>query len=250
MLPEPLTRHLTDEELLLDFYDEGTEIDRTRVRTHLDECGECRALDRELRAVLTAVDTTPITEPPSGFERQMWARIEPLLPVQRTWQTRWQWMMPRLAAAASIGVLLVAAFAAGRVWDRPSASPPGVAVADSSVPERLLRAEVEDHLERSQRMLVELVNADYTSGVSLEGDRARAADLVAAGRLYRRSAEQVGDAEIGNLLEDLERVLVEVANGPDETAPDELARLRQRIDDQDLVFRVRVVAREIEERGW
>ena len=99
-------------------------------------------------------------------------------------------------------------------------------------------------------MLVELVNADYTSRPSLEGDRARAADLVAAGRLYRRSAEQVGDAEIGNLLEDLERVLVEVANRPADEAPEELARLRQRIDDQDLVFRVRVVAREMKERGW
>jgi len=158
--------------------------------------------------------------------------------------------MPRLAVAASIGVLVVAAFAAGRVWDRPTASSPDIAVADAVTPERLLRSEVEDHLERSQRMLVELVNADYTSGTTLEGDRARAADLVAAGRLYRRSAEQVGDAEIGNLLEDLERVLVEVANGPADAAPEELARLRQRIDDQDLVFRVRVVARQMNEQGW
>jgi hypothetical protein len=250
MLPEPLTGHLTDEELLLDFYEESSAIDRTRVRTHLAQCEKCRALDQELRAVLTAVDTTPITEAPNGFEREMWARIEPLLPVQQTWRTRWQWMVPRLAVAASIGVLLVAAFAAGRVWDRPAPSSPDVAVADASVPERLLRAEVEDHLERSQRMLVELVNADYTTGPPLEGDRARAADLVAAGRLYRRSAEQVGDAEIGRLLEDLERVLVELANGPADAAPEEVAGLRQRIDDQDLVFRVRVVAREIKERGW
>jgi hypothetical protein len=250
MLPEPLTGHLTDEELLLDFYDESSPIDRTRVRTHLEQCQECRALDQELRAVLTAVDTTPITEPPNGFERHMWARIEPLLPVQQSWRMRWQWTMPRLAVAASIGVLVVGAFAAGRVWDRPTASSPDIAVADAVTPERLLRSEVEDHLERSQRMLVELVNADYTSGATLEGDRARAADLVAAGRLYRRSAEQVGDAEIGNLLEDLERVLVEVANGPADAAPEELARLRQRIDDQDLVFRVRVVARQMNEQGW
>ncbi len=88
--------------------------------------------------------------------------------------------------------------------------------------ERLLRAEVEDHLERSQRMLVELVNADYEVGAPIAGERARAADLVAAGRLYRRSAEQVGDAEIGGLLEDLERVLVEVANGPADIAPEDM----------------------------
>ena len=133
MLPEPMTRHLTDEELLLDFYGESTAADRTRVRTHLEQCEECRALDRELRAVLTAVDTTPITEPPSGFEREMWARIEPLLPVRQTWRTRWNAMMPRLAVAASIGVLLVAAFAAGRVWDRPPAGS-SAAVASTTEP--------------------------------------------------------------------------------------------------------------------
>ena len=242
-------RHLTDEELLLDFYDEGTADDRARVRTHLEHCEPCRALDGELRAVLTAVDTAPLSEPPSGFEREMWARIEPLLPVQRTWRTRWNGMMPRLAVAASIGILMVAAFAAGRVWERPPSAPRESGEVDQTPNERLLRAEVEDHLERSQRVLVELVNADYDIGGPIAGDRARAADLVAAGRLYRRSAEQIGDAEIGRLLEDLERVLVEVANGPTD-APEELNRLRQRIDEQDLVFRVRVVAREMRERAW
>jgi hypothetical protein len=245
-----MMRHLTDEELLLDFYGEGSDADRARTRTHLEKCEECRALDRELRAVLIAVDTAPIAEPPSGFEREMWARIEPLLPVRHTWRTRLSgMMMPRLAIAAGVAVLVVAAFAAGRIWDRPSREPSTVANGDSMVTERLLRAEVEDHLERSQRMLVELVNADYDVGSPIAGDQARAADLVAAGRLYRRSAAQVGDAEIGMLLEDLERVLVEVANGPADLTPKELARLRKRIDDQDLMFRVRVVAREMREPG-
>jgi hypothetical protein len=245
-----MMRHLTDEELLLDFYGEGADADRARTRAHLAQCEECRALDQELRAVLTTVDTAPVTEPPNGFEREMWARIEPLLPVEQTWRTRWSGLMPRLAVAASIGVLLVAAFATGRVWDRPP-QPSSTSPGDNRVSsERLLRAEVEDHLERSQRMLVELVNADYEIGAPVAGDRTRAADLVAAGRLYRRSALEVGDAEIGMLLEDLERVLVEVANGPADIAPEELARLRRRIDDQDLMFRVRVVAREIRERGW
>jgi hypothetical protein len=249
MLPEPMMRHVTDEELLLDFYGEGTAIDRTRVRNHLEQCDECRALDQELRTVLAAVESTPITEPPSGFEREMWARIAPLLPVRQAWRTRWSGMVPRLAVAASIGVLMVAAFAAGRIWDRPAAEPSTRGVDDQSTNERLLRAELEDHLERSQRVLAELVNADYELGAPIAGDRARAADLVAAGRLYRRSAEQMGDSEIGSLLEDLERVLVEVANGPPDIAPADLARWRQRIDDQDLVFRVRVVAREFGERA-
>ena len=241
-----MTSHLTDEELLLDFYGESTASDRGRVRGHLEQCEECRALDHELRTVLTAVDTAPVTEPPSGFEREMWARIEPLLPVRRTWRTGWHGLMPRLAVAACVGVLMVAAFTAGRMWQRPVPDFDRT-IGSRSLSERLLRAEVEDHLERSQRVLAELVNADYEVGGPIAGDRARAADLVASGRLYRRSAEQFGDSEIGSLLEDIERVLVEVANGPADMSPGELTRLRQRIDDEDLVFRVRVVAREIRE---
>jgi hypothetical protein len=147
---------------------------------------------------------------------------------------------------------VAASFFAGRLWERQPAAPPSVGIAsdapriDRARAERLLRAEVEQHLERSQRMLVELVNAD--TGIDpLADDQARAADLVAAGRLYRRSAEEIGDEDVGVLLEDLERVLVEVANAPG-SDPDELDRLRQRISGQDLVFRLRVAAREFRAR--
>lgn len=245
-----MTRHLTDEELLLDFYGEGTTADRAQVEAHLAQCDECRVLDRELRAVLNAVEADPITEPPSDFERKVWERLEPLLPVGKRPRVRWGGMLPRLAMAASIAALMVAAFAAGRVWERPPESATAPSTDDQAITERLLRSEVEGHLERSQRVLAELVNADYEIGAPIAGDRARAADLVAAGRLYRRSAELIGDDEIGRLLEDLERVLVEVANGPADMAPQDLDRLRQRIDDQDLVFRVRVVAREMNEGGF
>ena len=237
--------HLTDEELLLEFYEESTPAERARVRSHLAHCEQCRALDDELRAVLNAVEATPVMEPPSGFERQMWARIEPLLPVPK--RTSWHAWTPHLALAAGIVLLVAAAFTAGLSWERPAVNVAEVSDENALI-ERLLRTEVEDHLERSQRVLVELVNADVDTGDQFRGDRARAADLVAAGRLYRRSAESMGDREIGVLLEDLERVLVEVANGSPETSARDLARLRQRIGDQDLLFRLRVVSQEIRER--
>jgi hypothetical protein len=129
------------------------------------------------------------------------------------------------------------------VWDRPPAEPSEPIAIDWASADRVLRAEVEDHFDRSERVLVELVNADY----NISGDRARAADLVSAGRLYRRSAQNVGEAEVGSLLEDLERVLVDVANGPVDREPDEIARLRERIDEQDLIFRLRVVKAELRE---
>jgi hypothetical protein len=112
----------------------------------------------------------------------------------------------------------------------------------------VLDAEVEDHFERSQRVLSDLVNAEGPGSVVLASDRARAADLVAAGRVYRRSADALGEAATSELLEDLERVLLDVANSSPESAPAELRDVRALIDQQDLVFRLRVVSAELRRR--
>jgi hypothetical protein len=63
----------------------------------------------------------------------------------------WSFELPRWALAASVAALAVGSFALGRVWDTPTTSP-GVSTADvRELSERMLRSEVEEHLERSQR---------------------------------------------------------------------------------------------------
>jgi anti-sigma factor RsiW len=253
------TRHLSDEDLLLDYYGEATAGQRAEIREHLKACAECRALDRELRGVLALVASEPVPEAPVGFEQQMWARIEPH--IQATGETAftrpavglrpdttlWRFEFPRWGLAASAAALAVASFWLGRVWDAPA---PSVAtVTDArAVSERMLRNEVEEHLERSQRVLLELANADDSAPVVLAGNRERAADLVAAGRLYRRSVEDIGDAETRDLLEAVERVLVEIANGPDVESSNDLSEVRARISDQDLIFRLRLMTAEMRAR--
>ena len=246
-------RHISDEDLLLDYYDEATPEQHAEMRAHVETCAECQALDRELRAVLALVDSEPVPDAPPGFEREMWARLEPLVSgFSRTNEVRlkadttradttWSFELPRWALAASVAALAVGSFALGRVWDTPT-TPARVSTADArELGERMLRSEVEEHLERSQRVFVELVNADDSAPVLLARDRERAADLVAAGRLYRRSAEEMGDADTRDLLEDVERVLVEIANGPEVESSNDLSEVRARITDQDLIFRLRVM---------
>jgi hypothetical protein len=261
--------HITDEEMLLDYYNESTSADRAARRAHLETCEACRALDREMRAVLALVDTAPSVEAPPGFGREMWARVEPhILSRARSRRSWWHpassersalWRVERWALAGGMAALLVASFTLGRVWERAphreDAAPrvseglaPAVAGTADSSTERLLRAEMEDHLERSQRVLVDVINTEDAPDVSLASDRTRAADLVAAGRLYRRAADRVGDVEMRDLLEDVERVLVDVANGSSEPASKELKDVRTRIDEQDLLFRLRVAGSEIRER--
>jgi hypothetical protein len=238
--------HVTDEELLLDYYDESASHDRAHRRAHIESCERCRALDRELRAVLSMVDQAPTMEAPPGFGREMWARIEPEISARLSRERRW-WVPQRWALAGGMVTLLIGAFSLGRVWDTPRSSDPAPAIDQSALSERLLKAEVEEHLERSQRVLVDLVNADDVV-TTVAADRDRAADLVAAGRLYRRSADVMGDVEMRDLLEDIERVLVDVANGPPDGSSKDLTDVRARISEQDLVFRLRVAASEMRER--
>jgi len=79
-------------------------------------------------------------------------------------------------------------------------------------------------------------------------EQARARELVAANRLYRQSAAHTGDEVIGTALEDLERVLLELANAPADATPESLAALRDQIGAGGLLFRVRVVQSEMRER--
>ena len=261
--------HVTDEELMLDYYGERSPEQRAEMRSHLEVCERCQALDRELRGVLALVDTEPVPEAPAGFEHEMWARLEPQIAARnaarnvesgfsRTKRVRlkpdatfWKFELPRWSLAAAAVALAAGSFALGRVWAPapvPGPSIESVAGDAGTIGERLLRTEVEEHLERSQRVLVELVNADDSAPVVLASDRERAADLVAAGRLYRRSIGGSGDAETRDLLEDVERVLAEIANGPEAETSNDLSGVRARISNQDLIFRLRVTMAEMRER--
>jgi hypothetical protein len=232
--------------------------ERTRREAHIETCERCRALERELRSVLALVDQAPPMEAPPGFGREMWALIEPQISARASARRSWWRPVPSersairrvegWALAGGMVALLMGAFSLGRVWDTPPSSGPAPSTGEGALNERLLQAEVEEHLERSQRVLVDLVNADDVMTDAIAADRDRAADLVAAGRLYRRSAEAVGNVEMRDLLEDIERVLVDVANGAPDGSSKDLTDVRMRISEQDLVFRLRVAASAMRER--
>jgi len=255
-----MTNHLSEEELILHYYGETARAEEARVASHLGECGDCRQADTQLRRVLTLVETAAPVEPRPGFERDVWARLEPQLDVNTAsglvrrsakreggWRTFF-WF-PQWALAGGVAALVLAAFVAGRVsgGDPVRVSDDPAMAADPS-PDRVLHAAVGDHLDRTQVMLTELVNNDVDQADAFAGEQARASDLVAANRLIRQSATQSGDAGVADVLEDLERVLQEIANAPADVTSNELSDLKSRITAQDLLFRVRVIASEMRQR--
>jgi len=143
--------------------------------------------------------------------------------------------------------LLAAAFLAGRFWPRP---PQQVAQQPSQVnPQRVVLVAVGDHLERSQMLLVEIMNADVNGPINFSAEQAQARELLDSNHLYRVSAQQTGDPQVAHLLDQLGRVLAEIANGPTEVSPEDLQQVRHTIQSEGLLFKVRVVGSEVNSRA-
>ncbi len=240
--------HCSDDELVLHYYGE----DQTPA-PHLAGCGECAARYRELEAVLQSVSSA--SAPPRGdqYGLEVWTRIRHRLPEpQPAWRTMWrgiwsQWPMATLAAAAL--VLVIAGFAAGRLWPDASSAPaasPAEVVADDAADRRVLLLTVADHLERSERMLTDIVNA--SDGADISTEQAWADDLLAASRLYRQDAIDTNEMSVASVLDELERTLLEIVHRPAKATAADLEEMRRRIDSAALMFKVRVLSNELRAR--
>ena len=239
--------HLSEDELILHYYGEIDRADHARVESHLASCAECQFANEKLRRVMTMVDATTPVEAPLGFERTAWARLEPALDDHKSGWKTFFWF-PQWALAGGVAALVIAAFVAGRFTGGSSTMLPNNVVAEVE-PAGVLQTAVGEHLDRTQMMLVELINADTDHADVLAGEQARAADLVAANRIMYQSALRNGDTQFVDILEDLERVLMEIANAPPAVSSKEITDLQSRITSEDLLFRLRVIASEMRQRN-
>lgn len=239
--------HCSDEELLLEYYGEESGSD-----AHLSSCGECAARYRELKALLDEVTL----EPPDRDDRyglEVWQAIRHRLPAR---ETGWRGLLtPRWGLAAAAAVLLLAVgFSAGRLWPPPEQTTPpttiaaniSTAAADDESRRRVALLDMNDHFDRSDGVLAEVMNAAGPRDLSAE--RLRAADLVAASRLYRQNAVAMNEPALAAVLEDVERVLLDIVHQPPQATAADLDEIRRRIDSAGLLFKVRVMTNELQHR--
>ncbi|HEV1996132.1 MAG TPA: hypothetical protein VGR03_17495 [Candidatus Acidoferrum sp.] len=241
-------KHMTGEELIA--YREGVAEQRALIAEHLAACEECREELERIEAVLAALDTLPVPDPGADYGRQVWREIAPRLAEKpgRRWQV---WREPRrLAAAGALVALIIAAFVLGRMMPRHGVSD-NIAT-EEQVRERVLVVAVGGHLGRSEMMLMELSNAGPANPaqkqVNISAEQRRAEDLLEENRLYRQTALQEGDAGIAGLLDELERVLLDVAHSPEEVTPAQLEAIQEKIEGRGILFKVRVVNKELQQR--
>ena len=252
-----MSTHFTEDELTLYYYGEGRR--RGRIARHLDECTACAAVYREIAGTLALV--TPPEPPERGdqYGLEVWQRIRHQLPEQEApgWLALVMPRTDRLVLAGALATLVLVAFVAGRIWPRAGsvASPPaasvtadasGTATTGNDVRHRILITAVADHLDRSERVLTDIMNAPSRGDISTE--QRWADDLLTTSRLYRQDAVEAGESSIAGVLDELERSLLEIVHSPSPISAADLDQIRRRIDAAALLFKVRVMSDELRQR--
>ena len=184
----------------------------------------------------------PVPARAAGYEADVWRRIAPHLRVRRGWlpspAVRWT-----LAAAATVA-LVASGYLAGRL---STGSPPPrsarTSVADvyDQTRRRILLLNVAEHLERSDRVLTDVMNAP---DVDIATEQQWATELIATNRLYRQDAVDANESSVATVLDELERALLDIVHRPAEAGAD-LDSIRNRIDAAALLFKVRVMRTEL-----
>jgi hypothetical protein len=232
--------HPADEDLVMLYYRETGLMERGKpdqLRAHLAQCPSCRNAYQTLVKVLEVCDDLPVPEPHVAFESRMWNRLEPQLQPLNQRVSPFAFFRTRWFALAAVAAMLVVAFLAGR-FTRPRRGPQAVVAITADGRQRVLLVALGDHLERSEMMLTDLANLpEHTAGASddFTAERERARNLISENRLYRQTAAQSGDPAVAQVLDDLERVLIDISHGVDSR------EIKERIDSESLLFKLRVL---------
>jgi hypothetical protein len=237
--------HLSEEELVAHAYAEG---DNHSVQQHLQACAECAKAYHTLGSDLADMKFAEAPARDAAYGHRVWESIVGLLP---TYESRKSWfrggLWPALSYAAAGIALVVCAFVGGRLWEHRHAQ----TVAQSHVQQheqsvaqptpRVLVVVLSDHLDRSERLLVELNHADADNGNRASPLRDEARSLLPANRICRQNAKQDDDRALSTALDRLDHLLVELANQPEGLNSQTISRLQDEMNADGLLFEVRVL---------
>jgi hypothetical protein len=243
-------KHFNEEELIDYYYAESAAA--TEIARHLRECAGCEreyaALSRDLCEI--ASTTLPVRD--AAYGEQVWQSIRASVPVYGvTKKQGFTWLRLNsfggFAAVAAALLVVAVAFFAGRQWEHRN---PQMTIAVNGVSgggqgkERVVLVVLGDHLDRSERLLVELKHAEPSTEAPMQEE---ARELLSANRLYRESVKQAGDPALAAALDHLERVLIEVSNEPAGLSQARLNELQKEMNTDGLLFEVRVLRSRVQE---
>jgi hypothetical protein len=244
-------KHLTEEEMMVQIYGESE--NPAAVERHLAGCRECAESFAELKRDLADVDRIEAPARDARYGERVWSAIAPLLPPyashKRSW---WQSMalLKGLSLATAAALLMATAFYAGRVFEQRQHPPVVAQETAKPAPQKqpIVVVVLDDHLDRSERFLVELKHADLDSDAMASPMRDEARSLLAANRICRKNAAQTDDPELTTALDHLDKLLADAASEPGGMNAASIAKLQDEMNSEGVLFEVRVLRSRITRR--
>jgi hypothetical protein len=240
-------KHLSEGELIEQYYSNGA----AGFGRHLEACAECAEAYAALRSDLDAMEFAAPPTRDAAYGEKVWLSIAHSLPVyearKRSWLNAGVWRS--LSYAAACALLVVGAFFGGRFWEHRQSNttargtPPSAHEQERATPpkERIVVVVLSDHLDRSERLLVELKHADADSEEIVSPLRDEARSLLAANRICRQNTAKTDDPELASALDRLDHLLGELANQPGGLNAAAVTRLQGEMNADGLLFQVRVL---------
>jgi hypothetical protein len=253
-----MTKHATMQYKLYDFIQGAlTREEHAAVAEHLRSCPGCAAEEKELRALIAAQGNTP-PDPAADLPEEYWRslldgvdrRIATQKPHEAWYHRMIAWITPaptpQYRFAVALGAILIVTTSALVTWTimrrapQPAPSLTAEAVtpltADSTV---VAPARLQKYLHRSRTLLVGVANMKVPQDqpADLNAERAISRELVNEARALRQESLDLTSARLVN---DLEKIQIELANMRPGDAKPGVDMIRHGIESKNLLFKLRM----------
>ncbi len=243
---------INDDDLILYLLDEVDEIERQKIQSALSADPILASRLQNLSETLVATEQWNY-EADSGLEQRIWNQVEVGINSHSSEQQQniqqssksgaltqiLSWLQQPAIVFSVVAIAIAASFMSGRIFehqeimDNPQEM---IASLDDEARNKILLQSVSVHLERTSRLMTTVKVSDQPTLVADEQQWAQ--QLLTSNRIFKVAARQAQQWRIVTLLEELEPLLIEMANS-DSMDITSRSQISQRIDDNGLVFKTR-----------
>lgn len=216
----------------------------TQLQAHLQTCATCKALLQELSAAKRSLHEQGIDGqahddiPERANLDAIWDRIQPELDradAERFRELNKRRYLPLVASAMAIAASVAVFFSVLVVDEEPITPTPVVASAP------LISTDLMNYLTRAESMLLMVANAESedTSAIPVTSNFAR--DMAFEANYLTSSMGDSFNSGQARLLRDIEFMLLQIANLDEANMADGVALLQQYLEDNSVLFKIRLL---------
>lgn len=235
------------------FFNEMTDEQRKKFEKHVNECEQCRKQLDELVSVSKQVEKYQRPKPDENLLRQYQRDLENEYFRENGFRFQLEKLKRKFITRPSLGIRLAEAFAIlligifiGKMTLWKSEQMPddfhseNVAITSTAAEALLLN----NYLQEAEMILLDVANLDPVADHSLILDLKKIAEyrrLLQKTLLCREHAQQINNEKLGDLINQIELILIELCNIEQVSLDETFTNLKQQLEETNLLHNIKNV---------